>query len=129
MNRCLHRLFTGAALCALLVPALAQQMLVRPFPDAALRGVLQVTQPPAILIDAQPQSLTPGARIHARNNLLVGSASLVGQVLLVNYLLDMQGQVQELWVLNGAEASQPRAMGPQLTFLSAGQTLTLTSPP
>jgi hypothetical protein len=136
MNRCLHlsdcprptglrQFFTKAFHCGpdrtkplllgLLViltnlvpePANAQE-LVRQFPPAARRGTLEVTAPPNVLINGQPERLSPGARIKNTNNTLALSGSLVGQRLLVNYLRETHGLVHEVWILNEAEAQQKR---------------------
>ncbi len=98
-------------------PAAAQDA-VRQFPKAAKRATLEVTAPPQILLNGQPERLSPGARIKAPNNLLVMSGSLVGQRLVVNYLRDPQGLVHEIWLLNGTEASEKRAgMEPVTNFV------------
>lgn len=117
MNRCLPALKGfSLGLMSLLVsfvtlapePVTAQG-LVRQFPAAAKRGTLEVTQPPNILINGQPERLSPGARIKSPNNMIVLSGSLVGQALLVNYLRDPQGHIHEVWLLNPAEAQEKRA--------------------
>jgi len=115
MNRCFqlprHLLFSAAlaGLIALTTTPLAAQGLLRQFPAAALRGTLQVTTPPDILINGQPARLSPGARIKGTSNTLVMSASLAGQTLRVNYLRDGQGLVHEVWLLTDAEAQEKHA--------------------
>ena len=115
MNRCLtflktiYLLLMLAAGLSLLPATLSAQGMARQFPPAALRGVLEVTAPPQILLNGQPERLSPGARIKSPGNLLVLSASLVGQQLLINYLRDPQGMLHEIWILNLAEAQQKRA--------------------
>ena len=79
---------------------------VRTFPVQARRATLVVTQSPQILINSAPDRLSPGARIHDTNNLLVLPGSLTGQQLLVNYIREPNGMVQEVWILNQAEAAQ-----------------------
>ncbi len=93
------------ALLGLCLSANAQDS-VRPFPANALRGTLQVTQPPELLLNGQTARLSPGARIRGVTNLLVMSSSLVGQSLVVNYVRDAQGMVHEVWLLNATEARQ-----------------------
>ena len=115
MNRCFqfprNLLFcaTLAGLIALTSTPLAAQDVLRQFPAAALRGTLQVTTPPDILMNGQPARLSPGARIKGISNTLVMSASLAGQSLVVNYLRDGQGMVHEVWLLSQAEAQEKRA--------------------
>ncbi|MDD3936721.1 hypothetical protein [Rhodoferax sp.] len=126
MNRCLTALKgLSLGLMSLLLmlvtlapEPLAAQGLVRQFPATAKRGTLEVTQPPNILINGQPERLSPGARIKNPSNMIVLSGSLVGQALLVNYLRDLQGQVHEVWLLNPAEAKEKRAgMEPVTNFV------------
>ena len=113
MNRCLAALkgisLGLMSLLILVAEPVSAQGLVRQFPAAAKRGTLEVTQPPNILINGQPERLSPGARIKNPNNMIVLSGNLVGQPVLVNYLRDPQGQIHEVWLLNAAEAQQERA--------------------
>ncbi|OOG50721.1 hypothetical protein B0E49_18550 [Polaromonas sp. C04] len=122
MNRCpkfSYAIFS-IALCALLTGSIAtfssqaraqaeMQTMHRNFPKAALRGELVVTAPPAIQLDGQADRLSPGARIHGAQNMLVMSGALVGQDLTVNYLRDAAGLVSEVWILNPEEARERRA--------------------
>lgn len=118
MNRCppLSRIHFLMALLAILVwtsifpanPAVAQNM-PRQFPPAAQRGTLRVTAPPAVLLNGKPAQLSPGARIKGVNNLMVMSGALVGSTVLVNYMRDTQGLIQEVWILSPQEAQEKRA--------------------
>jgi hypothetical protein len=90
----------GASLCAW------SQESVRPFPAGTQRGILQVTQPPEVLLDGKHARLSPGARIRGENNLLLLSGSLVGRNLVVNYVRDAQGMIHDVWLLNAAETRQ-----------------------
>ena len=126
-----HTILTSALLGLPLV-ASAQDS-VRPFPKAALRGTLQVTSPPEVLLDGRAARLSPGARIRAPNNLLVLSGSLVGQKIVVNYIRDHQNMVHEVWLLNPTEARQPMADAiPATNYRSTYGTLpadTVVQPP
>ena len=116
MNRCLTLLKTPAlalafvlAGAACLSPSVAQaQTETRQFPKAALRGMLEVTQPPQILINGQVERLSPGVRIKGPNNLIVMSGMLVGQRVLVNYVRNQQGLIQDVWILSAIEAQEER---------------------
>ncbi len=88
-------------------PAVAQGML-RQFPPAAKRAVLEVKAPPEVLLNGASARLSPGARIHGLTNMLVMSSQMIGQRLVVNYLRDPQGLVHEVWILSEAEAQQKR---------------------
>ena len=85
----------------------AVQPASRPFPPNALRGVLTVTQPPEVLMNGKPDRLSPGARIRGANNMLVMSASLAGQAMLVHYTREPTGSIHDVWVLTAAEAALP----------------------
>lgn len=117
MNRCLYparvRLLTLCSTLALgalsLAPSLsAAQTLTREFPATARRAMLEVVQPPEILLNGQSARLSPGARIKGLTNTVVMSGSLVGQRVLVNYVRDGHGLVHEAWILTPQEAQQER---------------------
>jgi hypothetical protein len=103
MKRCLSLL----AIAALLTVSSAQAQ-VREFPTTALRGVLQVTLPPEVLLDGNADRLSPGARIRGPRNELVMSATLAGERLVVNYVRESNGLIHEVWLLNQAEAALKR---------------------
>lgn len=118
MNRCTLQSPIAAfliAICALpagtaaLFPSEVQaQGLQRPFPPAARRAFLQVAAAPEILLNGNPERLSPGARIRSATNSLVMPANIAGQRLLVNYVRDPQGMVHEVWILTEAEAQERR---------------------
>ena len=86
----------------------------RNFPATALRGEIVVTAPPELLLNRQPARLAPGARIRAMDNMLVMSGAALNQRMLVNYTLDLQGQLLDVWILNPAElARRPWPSTPQ----------------
>ena len=87
------------------MPALAQTS--RPFPATALRGVLQIVQPPDVRLNDQAARLAPGARIRGTNNMLQLSGALIGQALLVHYTVEpTSGQLLNVWVLTEEEAAR-----------------------
>ena len=86
----------------------------RNFPATALRGEIVVTAPPELLLNKRPARLAPGARIRAVDNMLVMSGAALNQHLVVNYTLDLQGQLLEVWILNPTElARKPWPTTPQ----------------
>ena len=106
MNRCIRnrtRISLIAALLCLGSAAMAQ-LTVRPFPPAAERGAMQITATPDMVLNGAPARLSPGARIRGMDNMLVMSAALTGQKLLVNFVREPQGLVHEVWILNADEA-------------------------
>ena len=80
---------------------------LRPFPPGFLRGALVVGQHPDIRLDGKPERLSPGARIHGADNLIVLSSALRGQTLVVNFVRETHGLVHEVWILTPAEAATP----------------------
>ncbi len=109
MLRCVTGL---VAACALAAPAAAQ--VARQFPADALRGQIVFAQPPEALLNGQPVRLAPGARIRGQDNMLVMSASLLGQKGLVHYTVDGNGQLRDVWILRPDEiARKPWPATPQ----------------
>ena len=100
MYRC--ALAAAAAIC-LVAPAAAQQ---RAFPQNALRGALVIASPSEALLNDQAVQLAPGLRIRGQDNMLAMSGSLIGARLLVHYTTDVQGSVNNIWILTPDEASR-----------------------
>ena len=121
MNRCTSKtsFFTRSRLLRIVAPATllagllvaslgsTAQVISRPFPPNAVRGILTVTQPPEVLMDGKADRLSPGSRIRGTNNMLVMSGALVGQAMRVNYTREPNGYIHDVWVLTDAEASLP----------------------
>jgi hypothetical protein len=119
MNRCLRALSALAVLAALSLDSMAQtsptaqvitdsngnSVAVRTFPSTAVRGTLQVVQPPEVLFNNMVARLSPGARIRGANGMLLMSASAVGQTLQVMTVLDSQSMLHDVWVLNETEVA------------------------
>ncbi len=103
MLRCVPKVGLAAALL-LATGAIAQTS--RPFPATALRGALQITQPPDVLLNGEAARLSPGSRIRGANNMLQLSGALVGQNLLVHYTREMSGLVHDVWILTPEEAAR-----------------------
>lgn len=133
MNRCsLTTLLLAASLCLAGLHAGAQELAVPPPPalpalqdlppdpqrippisPRAQFGVLRVVTPPEVLLDGKPARLAPGARIRGPNNLMVTSASLLGQDLKVLYTLEPMGLVHQVWILTVRETilhTPPKAL-------------------
>ncbi len=79
---------------------------LRTFPARALRGTLVVQAPPNVLLDNQPDRLSPGARIRGANGMIALSASLLGQTLPVMYTREPNGMLHDVWVLTALEAQR-----------------------
>ena len=143
MNRCNRTLFNAPAqaaltrraagkrvvgplalACALLAggvtPLLAQNQ-QRSLPPASQRALIEVISPPNILLNGQPERLSPGARIRDANNFLVTSNALGSRPQLVQFVREPGGLVREVWVLTPAEAAQA-AVPYQSSTLANGST-------
>jgi len=100
MYRCV--LAAAAAVC-LVAPAAAQQ---RTFPQNALRGALVIVSPSEATLNGDPARLAPGLRIRGQDNMLAMSANLIGARMLVHYTTDLQGLVNNVWILTPDEAAK-----------------------
>jgi hypothetical protein len=109
MNRCAQlsiALALAGTLAALAPAPAAAQTVHRNFPQNALRGKIVFGTPPVITMNGNVTHLATGYRIHGLNNLLVMSAQLVGASFTVDYTIDLNGQVYEIWLLSEAEAAK-----------------------
>jgi hypothetical protein len=101
MLRCASSLFIA---CALALPATAQVQ--RNFSAKALRGEVVFGTPPQVTLNGKPARLAPGARIRDANNMLLMSGTLVGGKALVHYTTELEGMLQDVWILSPAEAAR-----------------------
>jgi hypothetical protein len=76
---------------------------IPPISARAKAGVLRVVSPPEVLLDGKPARLSPGSRIRGTNNLMLMSATLVGQDVKVLYTLEPTGLVHEVWIMTMRE--------------------------
>jgi hypothetical protein len=81
----------------------------RPFPATTKRGRMTPEAYPDLQIDGKPRHLAPGARIWNTENLIEMPAALRGSDLIVNYTENNQGDIDRVWILTPAEASEPLA--------------------
>src|SRR5262245_6265094 len=104
MTRCVAALLLVLAFAG----QASAQTVQRNFPATALRGEISFGQPPEVLVNGQPARLAPAARIRGLNNLLVMSGALMGQQrVVVNYVRDSLGLVQDVWILTDEERGEP----------------------
>ena len=114
MNRCYRTRarFAAAAFAAALAglsfalpPVAAAQTatMQRSVPSDVKLGKMTVTAPPIIVLNGQPDRLSPGSRIRDLNNMLVLSASIVNREIPVVYKRDSAGLVHEVWALTNEE--------------------------
>ena len=109
---------------ALVLPAAAQTQ--RQFTSKALRGELVFGTPPEVTLNGKPARLAPGARVRDANNLIQLPAALAGRKAIVNYTLELEGQLLDVWILTAQEAAKqpwPRTLQEAQTwsFSDGGQ--------
>jgi hypothetical protein len=115
MLRCVVVCALAAAFAWPASSAFAQsvEQLPRNFPANALRGEIAVLQPPELTLNGQPARLAPGARVRGFNNMQMLSGALAGRRVVVNFTLDTQGELLDVWVLTPQErAKQPWPTSP-----------------
>ena len=121
MLRCASLL---ALTVALALPAAAQTQ--RQFTSKALRGEVVFGTPPEVTLNGKPARLAPGARVRDANNLIQLPAALAGRKAIVNYTLELEGQLLDVWILTAQEAAKqpwPRTLQEAQTwsFSDGGQ--------
>lgn len=104
MYRCVPAVITAVASC--LVATAASAQLARNFSRDTLRGDLVLGIAPEAALNGKPARLSPGARIHGTNQMLVLPGTIVGQKFRVHYLQDTDGLIREVWILRPEEAAK-----------------------
>jgi len=115
--RPLARAALAGIACALLsaaaLPAAAQVPPglggARPFPEAALRGVLTIHTISDATLNGRAIRMAPGMRLFSPQNTLVMPHGVIGQSYRVNYVIENStGMLLTAWILTEGEAAQPR---------------------
>ena len=101
----MYRCFLALAASLFLAGTAAAQS-QRPFPPTALRGTLEVLQSPEVALNGKPARLAASARVFGTDNLIKVPASVAGAKHVVNYTVDAQGYLRDVWILNDAEAAR-----------------------
>ena len=101
MLRCASALLLA---CALALPAAVQAQ--RTFTNKALRGEVVFGTPPEVKLNGKPARLAPGARVRDADNLIQLPVTLVGRKAVVNYTLELEGQLLDVWILTPQEAAK-----------------------
>lgn len=109
MNRCAQlslALALAGTLAALAPTPASAQALQRRFPQNSLRGTVVFGAPPVITMNGNVTRMAVGYRVHGLNNLLVMSGELVGSTATVDYAIDVEGHVIEIWILSPTEIAK-----------------------
>lgn len=101
----MYRCFVALLASMLLAGGVMAQSL-RAFTPNALRGTIEILQSPEVALNGKPARLAASARIFGPDNLIKVPASLPRQKLVVNYTLDSQGFVRDVWILTASEAAK-----------------------
>lgn len=81
----------------------------RSFPDAALRGSLEVISTVEAKINGKPLRMAPGMRLFTPQNSLIMLHSVVGRSFKVNYVIEQStGMLITAWILTDAEVAVKR---------------------
>jgi hypothetical protein len=104
MFRCVPAAIAAIAFCTVATSASAQ--IARNFTRDTLRGDLVLGIAPEASLNGKPARLSPGARIHGTNQMLVLPGTIVGQKFKVHYLQDNDGLIREVWILRPDEAAK-----------------------
>jgi hypothetical protein len=75
----------------------------RSLPQRSLRGELVVIAAPEVRVNGKTTRLSAGSRIRNEGNMIVMATTLTNQRLVVNYTMDLTGQVQDVWILGPNE--------------------------
>lgn len=78
----------------------------RDFPASALRGKLTITAYPIVTVNGNTLRLSPGSRIWNTQQLTQIPSSLGADTYQVNYTLNIQGDIDRVWILTADEAGQ-----------------------
>jgi hypothetical protein len=78
----------------------------RDFPATTLRGKMIITDYPNVTMSGNALRLSPGSRIWNTQQLTQIPSSLGSDTYRVNYTLNMQGDIDRVWILTPDEAHQ-----------------------
>ena len=101
MLRCVPAVLVA---CVLALPAAAHAQ--RTFTAKALRGEVEFGTPPEVTLNGKPARLAPGARIRDENNMLHLPGSLAGKKFVVNYTVELEGMLLDVWILSRSEMTR-----------------------
>lgn len=80
----------------------------RVFPDAALRGKLEVVRYPYVMLDGKREMLVPGTRFMDTKNRVIHPARIAGKRQMVNYVRHRDGRLHTIWLLTPKEMQERR---------------------
>ena len=96
----------ATALLAFCLAASSWAQVQRNFPQNAMRGKMAFGEAPQIMLNGDLARLAPGARIRDNSNLIIVPSTIAGARFVVNYTVDLGGQVKDVWILTPAEVDK-----------------------
>lgn len=106
-------------LAILAAPRPVRAQIVRPFPESARPGRLEMRVFPEAMLNGEPVRLAAGARIHDADNRIVMPSTLSG-TLDVLVERDLSDQVVRVWILSPAERTAAQARERERTGGASG---------
>ena len=79
----------------------------RDFPEGTKRGRLSTTELGELIVNNKLIHILPSLRIFNEEGLIVNSASVYANNVMINYLLNDYGEVERIWILSEEEARRP----------------------
>lgn len=109
----IRRFAIGALLAATSVASIAQELPMRMFPPAVKYATLRVAPNYEATLNKDSVRLSPGFRLYTPQNIIILYNMVVNQPVKVAYTLDVQGLIQQAWILTDNEVSkiQPAERG------------------
>ncbi|GGI21413.1 hypothetical protein [Oxalicibacterium faecigallinarum] len=100
----MRHIVISCALAAAMLPAHAFE---RPFPPITKRGEIMIGKHPQVVLDGKDRTLSPGAWIRNKQNLIEMPVALYGRKFTVNYTENMEGNIDRVWILSDEEIKKP----------------------
>lgn len=116
----LRRLACVALLSAMSVCAAAQELPMRMFPPAVKYATLRVASNYEATLNKDSVRLSPGFRLYTPQNIIILYNVVVNQPVKVAYTLDVQGLIQQAWILTDNEVSKIQPAERGFFYFSSG---------
>lgn len=102
----LRRFVCSTLLAVTAFGAFAQELPMRMFPPAVKFATLRVSPAYEVSLNKEPARMSPGMRLYTPQNMMVLPNMVVNQPVKVAYTLDIQGLIQQAWILTDNEVAR-----------------------
>ena len=116
----LRRFVVSALLAATSFVSMAQELPMRMFPPAVKYATLRVAPNYEATLNKDAVRLSPGFRLYTPQNIIILYNMVVNQPVKVAYTLDVQGLIQQAWILTDNEVSKIQPAERGFLFFSSG---------